>query len=192
MRAAYERSWRTGPGSLLRASPNPQASNPTHRHRAAQRGARPTAPPDAGFAPRAQSPLSGRPARSPDRAPRTRRQRLTQSPDQTDPIRRAVQHGPSVLDHAPDRGLTFQSAIAAATPVHLKGVPSVAFSTPLLLAIYWPTCHIGGAGRSLSDSPSSLSRRGDGVVDEDGGDGGGGREGVGVEDPGAGRGAVEE
>ncbi|WP_171055471.1 MULTISPECIES: hypothetical protein [unclassified Nonomuraea] len=31
---------------------------------------------------------------------------------------------------------------------------------------------------------------GDGVVDEDGGNGGGGGEGVGVEDPGAGRGAV--
>ena len=33
---------------------------------------------------------------------------------------------------------------------------------------------------------------GDGVVDEGGGDGGGGGEGVGVEDPGAGRGAVDE
>ena len=39
---------------------------------------------------------------------------------------------------------------------------------------------------------SWLGCRGDGVVDEDGGDGGGGREGFGVEDPGAGRGAVEE
>ncbi len=41
-------------------------------------------------------------------------------------------------------------------------------------------------------SSPSLSRHGDGVVDEDGGDGDGGGESVGVEDPGAGRGAVEE
>ena len=41
-------------------------------------------------------------------------------------------------------------------------------------------------------SPVIAGCGGDGVVDEGGGDGGGGGEGVGVEDPGAGRGAVDE
>src|SRR5437899_731306 len=40
-------------------------------------------------------------------------------------------------------------------------------------------------------SPVIAGCGGDGVVDEDGGDGGGGWEGGGVEDPGAGRGTVE-
>src|ERR1700683_1526116 len=46
------------------------------------------------------------------------------------------------------------------------------------------------AGRTRSRS--SLGRRGGGAVDQDDGGGGGGGEGFGVEDSGAGRGAIEE
>ena len=50
----------------------------------------------------------------------------------------------------------------------------------------------GRRRRCRSFLRSRLGCRGDGVVDEDGGDGDGGGEGFGVEDPGTGRGAIDE